>query len=125
MDAIVFEAVINVLVAHKRTELLPVYVSKMNEAGVHMTAYIANFLIKGYANVGDLDQARAIFESLRDPPSGMAAPNNHAPHYPAVSPDVHVMDVVYREVRHKLRLFFFFFFSKTLFNFINSHRHGK
>ena len=109
MDAIVFEAVINVLVAHKRTELLPVYVSKMNEAGVHMTAYIANFLIKGYANVGDLDQARAIFESLRDPPSGMAAPNNHAPHYPAVSPDVHVMDVVYREVRRKLRLFFFFF----------------
>jgi pentatricopeptide repeat protein len=55
-DAVVFEAVINVIVAHKRTELLPVYVEKMNEANVHMTAYIANFLIKGYANVGDLDQ---------------------------------------------------------------------
>ena len=107
MDAIIFEAVINVLVAHRRTDLLPVYVSKMNEAGVHMTAYIANFLIKGYANVGDLDQARSIFESLRDPPSGMAAPNNHAPHHPAVSPDVHVMDVVYREVRINYSPLFF------------------
>ena len=108
LDAIVFEAVINVLVTHRRTDLLPVYVSKMNEAGVHMTAYIANFLIRGYANVGDLDQARSIFESLRDPPSGMAAPNNHAPHHPEVSPDVHIMDVVYREVRINYSLFFFF-----------------
>jgi pentatricopeptide repeat protein len=105
LDAIIFEAVINVIVAHRRTDLIPVYVSKMNEAGVHMTAYIANFLIKGYANMGDLDQARSIFESLRDPPSGMAAPNNHAPHHPVVSPDVHIMAVVYREVR--ITIFFF------------------
>ena len=111
LDAIIFEAVINVLVAHRRIDLLPVYVSKMNEAGVHMTAYIANFLIKGYANMGDLDQARSIFESLRDPPSGMAAPNNHAPHHPEVSPDVNIMDVVYREVRINL-----IFFSLQLFN---------
>ena len=111
LDAIVFEAIINVIVIHRRTDLLPVYVSKMNEAGVHMTAYIANFLIKGYANIGDLDQARSIFESLRDPPSGMAAPYNHAPHHPDVSPDVHIMDVVYREVciDHS-----FFFFSSNI-----------
>jgi hypothetical protein len=99
LDAIIFEAVINAIVANRRTDLLPIYVSKMNEAGVHMTAYIANFLIKGYANMGDLYQARVIFESLRDPPSGMAALNNHVPHHPEVAPDVHVMDVVYREVR--------------------------
>lgn len=98
LDAIIFEAVINVLVTHRRTDLLPVYVSKMNEEGVHMTAHIANFLIKGYASMGDLDQARSIFESLRDPPSGIAAPNNHAAHHPEVSPDVNIMDVVYREV---------------------------
>jgi len=97
LDSIAFEAIINIIVFHRRTDLLPVYVSKMNEAGVHMTAYIANFLIKGYANIGDLDQARSIFESLRDPPSGMAAPFNHPPHHPEVSSDVHVMDVVYRE----------------------------
>ncbi|CAA7269201.1 unnamed protein product [Cyclocybe aegerita] len=96
-DAVVYEAIINVIVAHKRTELIPDYVSKMSEAGVHMTAYIANFLIKGYANVGDMDQARAIFESLLDPPTGMAAPNNHASHNPTESPEVPVMEPVYRE----------------------------
>jgi len=97
-DAVVFEAVINVIVAHKRTELIPVYVSKMSEAGVHMTAYIANFLIKGYANVGDMNQAREIFESLQDPPTGIAAPNNHAPHNASWSVEVPIMEPVYREV---------------------------
>ncbi|KAF8632397.1 hypothetical protein AX17_004838 [Amanita inopinata Kibby_2008] len=79
-DAVVFEAMINTLVAHRRTDLMPEYVGKMSEAGVHMTAYIANFLIKGYANVGDLEQARGLFESLVDPPEGVAAPGNHVPH---------------------------------------------
>jgi hypothetical protein len=98
-DAVVFEAIINVIVAHNRTELLPVYVEKMHQANVHMTAYIANFLIKGHANVGDLARAREIFESLADPPFGIAAPNNHAPHHAAVeTPEVSVMDLVYREV---------------------------
>ncbi|KAF8905824.1 hypothetical protein CPB84DRAFT_1676251 [Gymnopilus junonius] len=96
-DAVVFEAVINVIVAHKRTDLIPVYISKMIESGVHMTAYIANFLIKGYANVGDLDQARTVFESLADPPTGVAAPNNHVPHSPSVSLEVPVLEPVYRE----------------------------
>lgn len=97
-DAVVFEAVINVIVAHKRTELLPVYVDKMYEANVHMTAYIANFLIKGYANVGDLARAREIFESLADPPCGVAAPNNHAPHHAGIEPEVGITELVYREV---------------------------
>lgn len=97
-DAVVFEAVINVVVAHKRTDLLPVYVEKMKEAGVHMTAYIANFLIKGYANVGDMGEAREIFESLADPPFGIAAPNNHTPHHAVEPTEVNAMDLVYREV---------------------------
>ncbi|KAF9545343.1 hypothetical protein CPC08DRAFT_393028 [Agrocybe pediades] len=96
-DAVVFEAIINVIVAHKRTDLIPLYINKMNEAGVHMTAYIANFLIKGYANVNDMEQARAVFESLSDPPTGVAAPNNHAPHSPSSSPEVPLMEPVYRE----------------------------
>ena len=123
LDAIIFEAVINVLVAHRRIDLLPVYVSKMNEAGVHMTAYIANFLIKGYANMGDLDQARSIFESLRDPPSGMAARNNHAPHHPEVPLDVNIMDVVYREVCINYSFFSPNFQLKFLL--FNSRQHGK
>ena len=122
LDAVTFEAVINVLVAHRRTDLLPIYVSKMNEAGVHMTAYIANFLIKGYANIGDLDQARSIFESLRDPPSGVAAPNNHAPHHPELSPDVNIMDVVYREVR--IFIFIFLTFFKNSSSAVNMGNHG-
>lgn len=103
-DAVVFEAVINVVVAHKRTDLIPVYISKMIESGVHMTAYIANFLIKGYANVGDMEQARTVFESLTDPPTGVAAPNNHVPHSPGASLDVPVMEPVYREVRNYFSL---------------------
>jgi hypothetical protein len=98
-DALVFEALINTLVAHRRTDLMPEYVAMMHSEGVHMTAYIANFLIKGYADVGDMAQARAIFESLVDPPSGVAAVNNHAPHEPGMSPVVDPMEPVYREVR--------------------------
>lgn len=94
-DAIVFEAIINVLVAHRRTDLIPEYIAKMNAAGIHMTAYIANFLIKGYAMVGDLEHARSIFESLVDPAEGMAAPNNHEV---GGSPTVGHMEPVYREV---------------------------
>ncbi|PSR72868.1 hypothetical protein PHLCEN_2v11235 [Hermanssonia centrifuga] len=79
-DAVVFEALINVLVTLRRTDLIPVYTSKLSSYGIHMTAYIANLLIKGYATAGDIEQARQIFESLSDPPEGVAAPNNHAPH---------------------------------------------
>lgn len=97
-DALVFEAMINTLVAHHRTDLMPEYISLMHSEGVHMTAYIANFLIKGYADVGDMAQARSIFEGLVDPPSGIAAFNNHAPHDPATSPVIGPMEPVYREV---------------------------
>jgi pentatricopeptide repeat protein len=64
---------------------------------VHMTAYIANFLIKGYANAGDMGQAREIFELLSNPPSGVAAPNNHAPHTPE-GQSVPVIEPVYWKV---------------------------
>ncbi|KAJ3562640.1 hypothetical protein NP233_g9448 [Leucocoprinus birnbaumii] len=97
LDAVVFESIINVFVSHRRTDLIPEYISKMTAAGVHMTAYIANFLIKGYAINGELDKAREIFESLIDPPQGVAAPNNHAPHDPSVATSVGWMEPVYRE----------------------------
>lgn len=61
-----------------------------------MTAYIANFLIKGYAVMDDLEEARRVFESLVDPPQGMAAPNNHVPH--AASSEVPASAPVFREV---------------------------
>ena len=79
-DAVVYEALINTLVTLRRMDLVPAYLDRLHASGVHMTAYIANLLIKGYASVGDLDRARATFEALQDPQEGVAAPHNHAPH---------------------------------------------
>ncbi|KAG2125888.1 hypothetical protein BD769DRAFT_1463883 [Suillus cothurnatus] len=79
-DAVVYESLINVLVTNKQMALAPSYMEKLKSSGVHMTAYIANLLIKGYAAAGDIEEARRIFENLVDPPSGVAASGNHVPH---------------------------------------------
>lgn len=96
-DAVAYEALVNALIANKRTDLIDEYMQKMAEDQVHMTAYVANFLIKGYANHGDLEKARAVFEAMVDPPVGVAAPNNHAPHDPSAVVNVPVEEPVYRE----------------------------
>lgn len=98
LDAVVFESLVNVFVSHRRTDLIPEYINKMIGLGIHMTAYIANFLIKGYAITGELEKAREIFESMVDPPMGVAAPNNHAPHTPNAGNAIGSMEPVYREV---------------------------
>lgn len=123
-DAVSYESLINVLVTRKRMDLAQKYLSRLQATGVHMTAYIANLLIKGYAADGAIEQARAIFESLADPPSGVAAPGNHVPHdsssppTPPVSPDL----VSYREVSSsthaRLPLRYLLHLSSSL-------RHGK
>lgn len=99
LDALAIEAMMNVLAVHRRADLIPEYIAKMNFAGIHMTAYIVNAMIRTYAVVGDLEQARGVFESLIDPPQGVAALHNHAPHDPSASPVVDPMEPVYREVR--------------------------
>ena len=99
-DAVVYEALVNALVANKRTDLVRDFMARMIVDGVHMTAYVANFLIKGWANVGDVEQARVVFESMVDPPTGVAAPGNHAPHEAIGAEGVTgagVLDPVYRE----------------------------
>jgi pentatricopeptide repeat protein len=98
-DAVVYEALINVFNTVRRTDLISQYHAKLQECGVHMTAYIANVLIKGYSLNGDIDRARAVFESLLDPPEGVAAPNNHAPHDSEQAIPVPVDAPVYREAR--------------------------
>lgn len=107
-DAVIFEALINVLVTLRRADLLPIYTAKMSTYGVHMTAYIANLLIKGFAASGDIARAREIFEGLSDPPEGVAAPNNHAPHdSEVVAPNaVPASAPVYREVRSRRMKFY-------------------
>ncbi|KAH9927853.1 hypothetical protein B0H21DRAFT_124526 [Amylocystis lapponica] len=79
-DAVIFEALINVLVTLRRPDLIPLYAQRLSSYHIHMTAYIANLLIRGYASAGDIERARDVFEGLVDPPEGMAALHNHAPH---------------------------------------------
>lgn len=99
-DAVCYEAMINVLVTHRRADLITEYTARLQASGVHMTAYIANFLIKGHAVCGDLGKARELFEGLADPAVGLAAPNNHVPHEgekaQGIAPSAN--GVVYREV---------------------------
>ena len=76
---------VNVLVAHKKHDLIEDYVNKMKEQG----ANVARFLIKGYADARKLDQARAILEGQADPPSGVAAPGNHIPRHDGAVPQGH------------------------------------
>lgn len=97
-DAVVFEALINVFVTLRRTDLVPEYLGRLQQSGVHMTAYIANLLIRGYAAAGNIEEARKVFESLADPPVGVAAPHNHAPHDSSVPPRISPNELVYREV---------------------------
>lgn len=96
-DAVAFEALINVLVTLRRTDLVPEYLDRLRRSGVHMTAYIVNLLIRGYAAAGDIEQARSVFESLADPPVGVAAPNNHAPHDVTAPSRISPNELVYRE----------------------------
>ncbi|KAH7888180.1 hypothetical protein F5I97DRAFT_1866280 [Phlebopus sp. FC_14] len=97
-DAVTYESLINVLVTHKRMDLAQKYFAQLQTTGVHMTAYIANLLIKGHAASGNIDESRGIFESLADPPSGVAAPNNHVPHDSSPASSVQTeSSVSYRE----------------------------
>jgi pentatricopeptide repeat protein len=97
-DAVTYESLINVLVTHRRTDLIPHYIHRLQASNIHITAYIVNFMIKGYAAVGDLEEARALFEGLEDPPQGVAASNNHVPHEGAPASQVPQSSPVYREV---------------------------
>lgn len=98
LDAVVFESIINAIISHRRMDLVPEYINKMVNAGIHMTAYIANFVIRGYANIGEMEKARELFEGMVDPPTGVAAPHNHAPHNPTDEKLVGTGEPIYREV---------------------------
>ena len=55
-----------------------------------------NLLIKGYVSDSTIEPARAIFESLTDTPSSVAAPAT--PYDPPPAPPVSPGSVSYREV---------------------------
>jgi len=76
-DAVVYEALLNACVGQGRPDLCEQYLGQMRHEGVRMTAYVANTLIKAHAAKGDLAAARAVFEGMQDPASGVAAAGNH------------------------------------------------
>ncbi|EJU05986.1 hypothetical protein DACRYDRAFT_19322 [Dacryopinax primogenitus] len=96
-DAQTWEAFINVLVTQHRFDLLGPTLENLHQSGVHMTAYIANVVIRGYASAGSIEQARAVFEGMRDPPEGMAASFNHLAYNSVESIPVSTDAPVYRE----------------------------
>lgn len=79
-DALAFEALLSVLLTHKRMDLIEEYIEDRKQKGCELTAYVANILIKAYAGLvpGDgLYRARLMFEEMKDPPMGVAAAGNH------------------------------------------------
>ncbi|GJJ07808.1 hypothetical protein Clacol_002013 [Clathrus columnatus] len=99
-DAVVYEALFDVLSVHRRPDLIPMYLTRLRTSHVRSTAYVSNAVIKGYAAAGDIVSSREIFESMEDPPMGKAAPFNHNHHQiPPTSLNVRPHDsmVVYRE----------------------------
>ncbi|KAG8904395.1 hypothetical protein FRB99_001817 [Tulasnella sp. 403] len=79
-DPVCYEALINVFVTHRRPDLVLQYLERLKVTHVHMTAYVANLVIKGLAQCGDIEGARSLFESLEDPPSGLAGHVRHSHH---------------------------------------------
>ncbi|BGP23924.1 pentatricopeptide repeat protein [Rhodotorula toruloides] len=76
-DAVVYEALLNACIANDRHELVDQYLERMRAEGVRMTAYVANALIKAYAERGAFQRARNVFAAMADPPAGVASIGNH------------------------------------------------
>ncbi|GAA6042011.1 hypothetical protein JCM8097_009144 [Rhodosporidiobolus ruineniae] len=76
-DAVVYEALLNALIANGRAELCDKYLEEMRDKGVRMTAYVANTLIKGYTALSLFPAARRIFAAMAEPASGVASAGNH------------------------------------------------
>ncbi|BFZ59746.1 hypothetical protein YB2330_000763 [Saitoella coloradoensis] len=63
-DALVYQSLLKCYVAnHNIVETLHV-LNDMEKRGVQLNAYMTNYLIKGWANIGDIKMAEAVFQSL-------------------------------------------------------------
>lgn len=100
-DAVVYESLLNAFLANQRPDLCEKYLEQMQIKGVRMTAYVANTLIKGHASQNNMEAARKVFESLTDPPSGVAAAGNHTtdrhPRHQQGNSSLSPNDPIYRE----------------------------
>lgn len=66
IEPVCWEALMSVLAQHKMVAEMESYRAKMKEQGIKSTAYVYNMLIKGFANNGQIEDARAVFESMGD-----------------------------------------------------------
>lgn len=76
-EPVVWEAILNVLATKGSVGQMESMRQRMIESGTRPTAYVYNVLISGYARHGQIDAARAVFESMDDTYQGLSAPNNH------------------------------------------------
>ena len=74
---VIWEAILNVLANKGSIEDLENMRQRMMASESQQTAYVNNVLILGYARAGRIDDARAVFASMGDSVTGVAAPNNH------------------------------------------------
>lgn len=80
-DALTYEAILNVFLAHNRVDLMQIYFAKMRQNGIQPTAYLANLMIRGLASAEGVEPARDLFAEMHDPPMGVAAFGNHPPNH--------------------------------------------
>lgn len=69
-DAVCWEAIFNVILIHRRFDLLVTYIDRLAASGLQATTYIQNVLIRALATEGNIEKARELFESMTDPPMG-------------------------------------------------------
>lgn len=79
-DAVCHQSMMEVFVHHKRVDLLFDFIKRLASHGARFTAYHANVAIRAYGANDErgLTEARRVFASMRDPPTGVAAIGNHA-----------------------------------------------
>jgi pentatricopeptide repeat protein len=70
IEPVCWEAILSVFAQHKMIDKMEEYAARMQADGVRGTAYINNMLIKGYAIVGRIEDARRVFDSMSDSVTG-------------------------------------------------------
>jgi pentatricopeptide repeat protein len=63
-DATLYQALLECLVAHHRVHETPEWVKDMTDRRIAMTPYIANTLIHGWTQAGNIERAREIYDGL-------------------------------------------------------------
>jgi len=73
----VYQAVIESLVANNKIEDIKQYTTEMTMQGISMTPYIANSLIQGFANNGQIDKCEEIYNNLNNETGNSREPSTY------------------------------------------------